>query len=336
MKKILVTGGLGFIGSHTVVELQNEGFDVVIIDNLSNTTISVLDSITEITGKKPDYYNLDVRNKSDLKNFFDNNKVDGIIHFAAFKAVGESMEKPLDYYENNLSSLIYIIQEIKDRNLDNFIFSSSATVYGEADSLPLTEDAPVKKAESVYGNTKKIGEEIIRDASYAHNINTIALRYFNPIGSHETAKIGELPLGVPANLIPFVTQTAAGIREQLSVFGDDYPTEDGTAIRDYIHVVDLAKAHIAALKRLLNKDNKKSFEYFNVGTGKGSSVLEVIKTFEKVNNLKLNYKIVDRRPGDVMASYADTTTANRELNWKTEKSLEEALASAWKWQLQQK
>lgn len=336
MKKILVTGGLGFIGSHTVVELQNEGFDVVIIDNLSNTTISVLDSITEITGKKPDYYNLDVRSKSDLKNFFDNNKVDGIIHFAAFKAVGESMEKPLDYYENNLSSLIYIIQEIKDRNLDNFIFSSSATVYGEADSLPLTEDAPVKKAESVYGNTKKIGEEIIRDASYAHNINTIALRYFNPIGSHETAKIGELPLGVPANLIPFVTQTAAGIREQLSVFGDDYPTEDGTAIRDYIHVVDLAKAHIAALKRLLNKDNKKSFEYFNVGTGKGSSVLEVIKTFEKVNNLKLNYKIVDRRPGDVMASYADTTTANRELNWKTEKSLEEALASAWKWQLQQK
>lgn len=336
MKKILVTGGLGFIGSHTVVELQNEGFDVVIIDNLSNTTISVLDSITEITGKKPDYYNLDVRSKSDLKNFFDNNKVDGIIHFAAFKAVGESMEKPLDYYENNLSSLIYILQEIKDRNLDYFIFSSSATVYGEADSLPLTEDAPVKKAESVYGNTKKIGEEIIRDASYAHNINTIALRYFNPIGSHETAKIGELPLGVPANLIPFVTQTAAGIREQLSVFGDDYPTEDGTAIRDYIHVVDLAKAHIAALKRLLNKDNKKSFEYFNVGTGKGSSVLEVIKTFEKVNNLKLNYKIVDRRPGDVMASYADTTTANRELNWKTEKSLEEALASAWKWQLQQK
>lgn len=336
MKKILVTGGLGFIGSHTVVELQNEGFDVVIIDNLSNTTISVLDSITEITGKKPDYYNLDVRSKSDLKTFFDNNNVDGIIHFAAFKAVGESMEKPLDYYENNLSSLIYILQEIKDRNLDNFIFSSSATVYGEADSLPLTEDAPVKKAESVYGNTKKIGEEIIRDASNAHNINTIALRYFNPIGSHETAKIGELPLGVPANLIPFVTQTAAGIREQLSVFGDDYPTEDGTAIRDYIHVVDLAKAHIAALKRLLNKDNKKSFEYFNVGTGKGTSVLEVIKTFEKVNNLKLNYKIVDRRPGDVMASYADTTTANRELNWKTEKSLEEALASAWKWQLQQK
>lgn len=336
MKKILVTGGLGFIGSHTVVELQNEGFEVVIIDDLSNTRLSVLDSISEITGKKPDFHQLDVRKKSDLNSFFDNNSIDGIIHFAAFKAVGESMENPLDYYENNLSSLVYILQEIRDRKLDNFIFSSSATVYGEADSLPLTEDAPVKKAESVYGNTKKIGEEIIRDASAAHGINTIALRYFNPIGAHESAKIGELPLGVPANLIPFVTQTAAGIREQLSVFGDDYPTEDGTAIRDYIHVVDLAKAHIAALKRLLNKKNKKPFEYFNVGTGKGSSVLEVIKTFEKVNNLKLNYKIVDRRPGDVMASYADTTNANKELEWKTEKTLEEALASAWEWQLNQK
>ena len=336
MSKILVTGGLGFIGSHTVVELQNEGFDVVIIDDLSNTTLSVLDSITEITGKKPEFHKLDVRKKEDLKTLFDTHKIDGIIHFAAFKAVGESMEKPLEYYENNLSSLIYILQEMRDRNLDNFIFSSSATVYGEADTLPLTEDAPVKKAESVYGNTKKIGEEIIRDASTAHNINTIALRYFNPIGAHESAKIGELPLGVPANLIPFVTQTAAGIRKELSVFGDDYPTEDGTAIRDYIHVVDLAKAHIAALKRLINKKNKKSFEYFNVGTGKGSSVLEVIKTFENVNNLKLNYKIVDRRPGDVMASYADTTTANKELNWKTEKTLEEALTSAWKWQLQQK
>lgn len=336
MKRILVTGGLGFIGSHTVVELQNEGFEVVIVDNLSNTTISVLDAITEITGTKPDYHNLDVRKKEDLKSFFDNNKVDGIIHFAAFKAVGESMEKPLEYYENNLSSLIYILQEIRDRKLDNFIFSSSATVYGEAEKLPITENSPVQKAESVYGNTKKIGEEIIRDSSNAHGINTIALRYFNPIGAHKSAKIGELPLGVPANLIPFVTQTAAKIREQLSVFGDDYPTEDGTAIRDYIHVVDLAKAHIAALKRLLNKENKKSFEYFNVGTGKGSSVLEVIKAFEKVNNLKLNYKIVDRRPGDVMASYADTTLANKELKWKTEKSLEEALESAWKWQLQQK
>lgn len=336
MKRILVTGGLGFIGSHTVVELQNEGFEVVIIDNLSNTRAAVLDAITEITGIKPDYHNIDVRKKEDMKNFFDNNQVDGIIHFAAYKAVGESMEKPLEYYENNLSSLIYLLQEIRDRKLDNFIFSSSATVYGEAEKLPITENSPVQKAESVYGNTKKIGEEIIRDTSNAHGINTIALRYFNPIGAHESAKIGELPLGVPANLIPFVTQTAVGIREQLAVFGDDYPTEDGTAIRDYIHVVDLAKAHIAALKRLLNKENKNSFEYFNVGTGKGSSVLEVIKTFEKVNDLKLNYKIVDRRPGDVMASYADTTLANKELKWKTERGLDESLKSAWKWQEQQK
>ena len=336
MKRILVTGGLGFIGSHTVVELQNEGFEVVIIDNLANTRATVLDAITEITGIKPDYHNIDVRKKEDMKNFFDNNQVDGIIHFAAYKAVGESMEKPLEYYENNLSSLIYLLQEIRDRKLDNFIFSSSATVYGEAEKLPITENSPVQKAESVYGNTKKIGEEIIRDTSNAHGINTIALRYFNPIGAHESAKIGELPLGVPANLIPFVTQTAAGIREQLAVFGDDYPTEDGTAIRDYIHVVDLAKAHIAALKRLLNKENKNSFEYFNVGTGKGSSVLEVIKTFEKVNDLKLNYKIVDRRPGDVMASYADTTLANKELKWKTERGLDESLRSAWKWQEQQK
>ena len=336
MKKILVTGGLGFIGSHTVVELQNEGFEVVIIDNLANTTINVLDRITEITGKKPEFHNLDVRKKEDLASFFNANTVDGIIHFAAFKAVGESMQKPLEYYENNLSALINLLQEMRDRNLDNFIFSSSATVYGEADTLPLTENAPVKKAESVYGNTKKIGEEIIKDASKAHSINTIALRYFNPIGAHASAKIGELPIGVPANLIPFVTQTAAGIREQLSVFGDDYPTKDGTAIRDYIHVVDLAKAHIAALKRLLDKKNTETYEFFNVGTGKGTTVLEVLKTFEKVNNITLNYKIVGRREGDVMASYADTTKANKALAWKTVHSLEEALQSAWKWQQQQK
>ena len=336
MSKILVTGGLGFIGSHTVVELQNEGFEVVIVDDLSNTTLSVLDSITEITGKKPEFHQIDLRIKNDVKQFFDETKVDGIIHFAAFKAVGESMSKPLDYYENNLGALVYLLQEMRDRKLDNFIFSSSCTVYGQADELPITENAPVKIAESVYGNTKQIGEEIIRDASNAHGINTIALRYFNPVGAHESVKIGELPLGVPANLIPFVTQTAAGIRKELSVFGDDYPTEDGTAIRDYIHVVDLAKAHIAALKRLINKNNKKSFEYFNVGTGKGTSVLEIINTFEKVNKVKLNYKIIGRREGDITAAFADTTIANKELNWKTEKTLEEALTSAWKWQLQQK
>jgi len=335
MKKILVTGGLGFIGSHTVVELQNEGFEVVIIDDLSNTTIDVLDKITEITGIKPEFHQIDLRIKNDVKDFFKNISVDGIIHFAAFKAVGESMGKPLDYYENNLGSLVYLLQEMRDHKLDNFIFSSSCTVYGQADKLPITEKAPVKSAESVYGNTKQIGEEIIKDVSTAHNINAIALRYFNPIGGHPSIKIGELPLGVPQNLIPFVTQTAAGIREELSVFGNDYPTKDGTAVRDYIHVVDLAKAHIAALKRLINKNNKESFEYFNVGSGKGSSVLEIIKTFEKVNNIKLNYKIVGRREGDVVAAFADTTIANKELNWKTEKSLEESLESAWKWQLKQ-
>ncbi|TMM32219.1 UDP-glucose 4-epimerase GalE [Polaribacter aestuariivivens] len=336
MKKILVTGGLGFIGSHTVVELQNAGFEVIIIDDLSNTTINVLDNIIEITGKKPDFHQIDLRIKNDVKNFFDKHQVDGIIHFAAFKAVGESMHKPLDYYENNLSALVYLLQEMRDRKIDNFIFSSSCTVYGQADELPITEKAPVKKAESVYGNTKQIGEEIIEDASKAHGINAIALRYFNPIGAHESVKIGELPLGVPQNLIPFVTQTAAGIRKELSVFGDDYPTSDGTAIRDYIHVVDLAKAHIAALQRLINKNNKKSFEFFNVGSGTGSSVLEVIKAFEKASGKPLNYKIVGRREGDITAAYADTTIANKALNWKTEKSLDEALDSAWKWQLKQK
>ena len=336
MKKILVTGGLGFIGSHTVVELQNEGFDVVIIDDLSNTSIGVLDKITEITGTKPEFHQIDLRIKSEVKNFFENNKVDGIIHFAAFKAVGESMHKPLDYYENNLGTLVYLLQEMRDRKLDNFIFSSSCTVYGQADELPITEKAPVKTAESVYGNTKQIGEEILRDASKAHDLNIIALRYFNPIGAHPTIKIGELPLGVPQNLIPFVTQTAAGMRDELSVFGDDYDTADGTAVRDYIHVVDLAKAHIAALQRLINKNNKQNFEFFNVGSGTGSSVLEVIKAFEKASGKPLNYKIVGRREGDITAAFADTTIANKELNWKTEKSLDEALASAWKWQQAQK
>jgi len=334
MKKILVTGGLGFIGSHTVVELQNEGFEVVIIDNLSNTSIGVLDKITEITGKKPDFYQIDLRIKEDVKNFFDTTKIDGIIHFAAFKAVGESMQKPLDYYENNIGALVYLLKEMRDRKLDHFIFSSSCTVYGQADELPITENAPVKIAESVYGNTKQIGEEILKDTCKAHNLNSIALRYFNPIGAHPSIKIGELPLGIPQNLIPYVTQTAAGIREELSVFGDNYNTHDGTAIRDYIHVVDLAKAHIAALKRLLDKTNKENFEFFNIGTGKGSSVLDVIKTFEKITKKPLNYKIVGRREGDITAAFADTTIANKELKWKTEKSLEEALEAAWKWQQQ--
>lgn len=335
MKKILVTGGLGFIGSHTVVELQQAGYEVVIIDNLYNSKIEVLDRIISITGIKPSYFNIDLRNKIAVKDFFNTNKVDGIIHFAASKAVGESVKNPLLYYENNISTLVYLLQEMKEHQLSNFIFSSSCTVYGQADELPITENAPVKPAESPYGNTKQIGEEIIKESCKANGLKAIALRYFNPIGAHETAVIGELPLGVPQNLIPFVTQTAAGIRKELSVFGDDYPTKDGTAVRDYIHVVDLAKAHIAALERLLNNGNKKDFEVFNVGTGTGSSVLEVIKAFEKVSNTRLNYKIVARREGDITSAYADTTLAKVELGWETEKTLEQALLAAWKWQLKQ-
>lgn len=335
MKKILVTGGLGFIGSHTVVELQNSGFEVVIIDNLYNTTIDVLKNIESITGKQPEFHNIDLRNQKIVQEFFKNNSPDGVIHFAASKAVGESVDNPLLYYENNISSLVYLLQEMQRYELSNFIFSSSCTVYGQADELPITENAPIKSAESPYGNTKQIGEEIIKESCKAYGLKAIALRYFNPIGAHHTAKIGELPIGVPQNLIPFVTQTAAGIRKELSIFGDDYPTPDGTAIRDYIHVVDLAKAHITALKRLMEDNNKKDFEVFNIGTGKGSSVLEVIKAFEKVTNTKLNYKIVGRREGDITAAYADTTLANEELGWKNEKTLEDALLSAWKWQKNQ-
>ena len=335
MKKILVTGGLGFIGSHTVVELQQAGYEVVIIDNLYNSKIEVLDSITSITSIKPSYFNIDLRNKIAVEDFFKNNKIDGIIHFAASKAVGESVNNPLLYYENNISTLVYLLQEMKKHKLSNFIFSSSCTVYGQADELPITENAPTKPAESPYGNTKQIGEEIIRESCKANGLKAIALRYFNPIGAHETANIGELPIGVPQNLIPFVTQTAAGIRKELSVFGDNYPTKDGTAVRDYIHVVDLAKAHIAALERLLKNNHKKDFEVFNVGTGTGSSVLEVIQAFEKVSKIKLNYKIVDRREGDITSAYADTTLAKVELGWKTEKTLDEALLAAWQWQLKQ-
>ncbi|MDC3365797.1 UDP-glucose 4-epimerase GalE [Flavobacteriaceae bacterium] len=335
MKKILVTGGLGFIGSHTVVELQQAGYEVVIIDNLYNSKIEVLESITSITSIKPSYFNIDLRNKIAVEDFFKNNKIDGIIHFAASKAVGESVNNPLLYYENNISTLVYLLQEMKKHKLSNFIFSSSCTVYGQADEMPITENAPTKPAESPYGNTKQIGEEIIRESCKANGLKAIALRYFNPIGAHETANIGELPIGVPQNLIPFVTQTAAGIRKELSVFGDNYPTKDGTAVRDYIHVVDLAKAHIAALERLLKNNNKKDFEVFNVGTGTGSSVLEVIQAFEKVSKTQLNYKIVGRREGDITSAFADTTLAKVELGWKTEKTLEEALLAAWKWQLKQ-
>ena len=335
-KKILVTGGLGFIGSHTVVELQKEGFEVIIIDDLSNTRIGVLDGIFEISKIRPEFVKLDLKEKEQVAAFFEEHKIDGVIHFAASKAVGESVEQPLKYYENNISTLIYLLKSMARNNVPHIIFSSSCTVYGQADELPITEDAPIKKAESPYGNTKQIGEEIIQDVTKAGNLTAIALRYFNPIGAHESALIGELPLGVPQNLIPFVTQTAAGIREELSVFGDDYPTPDGTAVRDYIHVVDLAKAHISALQRLLKGKNKSKMEYFNVGTGKGSSVLEVINAFQKVNHKEVKYKIVDRREGDITAAYANTELANKELGWKALLSLEEALASAWQWQLKQK
>jgi len=335
MNKILVTGGLGFIGSHTVVELQNKGFQVVIVDNLSNSDISVLDRITKITGKKPEFHKMDLKNKDAVHAFFKEQKLDGVIHFAASKAVGESVKKPLKYYENNTVSLIYLLQEMEKNKVNNFIFSSSCTVYGQAEELPITENAPIKPAESPYGNTKQIGEEIIFDQTKVSNLNVISLRYFNPIGAHPTSLIGELPLGVPQNLIPYVTQTAAGIRKELTVFGKDYNTHDGTAIRDYIHVLDLAKAHIAAMERLLLNKNEGKMEFFNIGTGKGSSVLDVINAFEKANNLKLNYTFDNRREGDITAAYADTTLANTKLNWKTELSLEDALKDAWKWQKEQ-
>ncbi len=332
--KIVVTGGLGFIGSHTVVELQNEGFEVVAIDNLSNSSESVLDGIEKITGKKPIFEKMDLRDKASVRDFFKrHNDVQGVIHFAASKAVGESVENPLLYYENNINSLVYLLQELKELPNANFIFSSSCTVYGQAEKMPITEDASVQPAASPYGNTKQIGEEIIHDVAKVTNINSILLRYFNPIGAHPSAEIGELPLGVPQNLVPFITQTAIGLREKLSVFGDDYPTVDGTAVRDYIHVVDLAKAHVVALKRLLNKQNIEKVEIFNLGTGTGSSVLEVIKAFEKVSEKKLNYQIVGRREGDITSAYANTDKANSVLGWKAQSSLEDSLSSAWKWEL---
>ena len=331
--KILVTGGLGFIGSHTVVELQNEGFEVVVIDNLSNSSIEVLDGIEKITGKKPIFENSDLREKSAVQNFFKkHNDVEGVIHFAASKAVGESVENPLLYYENNINSLVYLLQEMANLPQANFIFSSSCTVYGQAEKMPITEDASVQPANSPYGNTKQIGEEIIIDVAKVTNINAVLLRYFNPIGSHSSAEIGELPIGIPQNLVPFITQTAFGLRKELSVYGNDYPTVDGTCIRDYIHVVDLAKAHVVALQRLLKKQNLEKVETFNLGTGTGSSVLEVINAFEKVSGQKLPYKIVGRREGEVISAYANTDKANKVLGWKAELSLEDGLASAWKWE----
>jgi UDP-glucose 4-epimerase len=331
--KVLVTGGLGFIGSHTVVELQNKGFEVVIIDNLSNSTEAVLKGIVAITGKKPLFEKLDLREKSSVHAFFKkHNDVSSVIHFAASKAVGESVKNPLLYYENNIASLVYLLQELQQKAEAHFIFSSSCTVYGQADEMPIDENAPIKPAMSPYGNTKQIGEEIITDVAKVSTINAILLRYFNPIGSHPSAEIGELPIGVPQNLVPFITQTGIGLRKELMVYGNDYPTIDGTCIRDYIHVVDLAKAHVVALQRLLENKNEDKVEIFNLGTGIGSSVLEVISSFEKVSGKPFPYKIVDKREGDVTMAYASTDKANTILGWKTASSLDEAMESAWKWE----
>ena len=331
--KIVVTGGLGFIGSHTVVELQKKGFEVVVIDNLSNSDIKVLDGIYAITGVKPCFENIDLKDKLAVQKFFKSHQdVDGIIHFAASKAVGESVTNPLLYYENNINSLVYLLQELQKLPIPNFIFSSSCTVYGQAEHMPITENAALQKAVSPYGNTKQIGEDIITDVANVSNTNAIILRYFNPIGAHPSAEIGELPIGIPQNLVPFITQTGFGLRQELSVYGNDYPTTDGTCIRDYIHVVDLAKAHVIALERLLNKQNLEKVEVFNLGTGTGSSVLEVIQSFERVTAKKLPYKIVPRRAGDITTAYADTTKANTILGWTAESTLDEALLSAWNWE----
>ena len=331
---ILVTGGTGYIGSHTLVELMESGFDVVIIDNLSNSSIEVLDRIEKITGKRPLFEKLDLCDKISLDQFFARyTSIEAVIHFAASKAVGESVEKPLLYYRNNLLSLINLLEGMIASGIRHLVFSSSCTVYGQPDQLPVTENSPVKPALSPYGNTKQISEEIIRDTISSNApLRAISLRYFNPIGAHPSGLIGELPLGVPNNLVPFITQTAAGIRKELLVFGNDYSTPDGTAIRDYINVVDLSKAHVVAIQRLLNLRQKAPYEVFNLGTGRGYSVQEIIKTFEKVTGVKINYRITGRRPGDIEKVWADTSLANHELGWKAEKTLEETLASAWKWE----
>ncbi|HKL33744.1 MAG TPA: UDP-glucose 4-epimerase GalE [Tangfeifania sp.] len=334
MGKILVTGGTGYIGSHTVVELQEAGYEVIIIDDLSNSGIEVLDSIEKITGKKPEFEKFDLANREKTFDFFMRQPgIEAIIHFAASKAVGESVEKPLHYYRNNLVSLMNLLECQQKFDVPNIVFSSSCTVYGQPEKLPVTEETPRKDAESPYGNTKRVNEDIISDTIKANpQIKGIALRYFNPIGAHPSALIGELPLGVPQNLVPFITQTAAGLRDELKIFGDDYNTPDGSAIRDYINVVDLAKAHVVAIERLLQKKFKNNYEVFNLGTGNGLSVLEIVKGFEKATGVKLNYKIVDRRPGDIEKIWADTTRANEELGWKAEKELEETLLSAWEWE----
>ena len=332
--KILVTGGAGYIGSHTTVELQNAGYEVVVLDNLSNSNAGVIDGIEHITGIRPVFVQMDLQDKDALRKLFEEHKgIKGIINFAASKAVGESVQKPLLYYRNNLVTLMNLLDLMPEYGVEAIVFSSSCTVYGQPDILPVDEKAPIKPAMSPYGNTKQICEEIIKDTIYSGvPFKSIILRYFNPIGAHPTAEIGELPLGVPQNLLPYVTQTAMGIREQLSVFGDDYNTPDGSCIRDYINVVDLAEAHVIAVDRMLGGKSKQDVEIFNLGTGKGVSVLELIQTFEKATGVKVNYKIVGRREGDIEKVWANPEWANKELGWEAKETLEDTLASAWKWQ----
>ncbi|GIV40590.1 MAG: UDP-glucose 4-epimerase [Thermonema sp.] len=332
-KTILVTGGLGFIGSHTVVALQEAGYEVIIIDNLSNSFAFVLDGIQAITGIKSRFYEGDCNDRAFMQSVFGKEKIDGVIHFAAYKAVGESVAEPLKYYHNNLMSLIVLLELMQAHAVPHLVFSSSCTVYGQPKQLPVDESAPILPAQSPYGNTKQICEEIIRDSVQAGMpVKALALRYFNPIGAHPTAHIGELPIGVPNNLVPYITQTAAGIRRELSIFGNDYNTPDGTCIRDFIHVMDLAEAHVKALECLLKQPAAPLYDFVNIGTGKGHSVLEVVQTFERVNNLQLPYKFAPRRPGDVEQIYAKADKAKQMLGWQARRSLDEALRDAWQWQ----
>lgn len=333
-KTILVTGGTGYIGSHTSVELIEQGFDVIIIDNLYNSEAVVVDRIQKITGVRPHLEVLDLCDAGKLDAFIQKNKdISAVIHFAAYKAVGESVEKPLDYYRNNLLSLVNLLDVMKRYGIGDLVFSSSCTVYGQPEKLPVTEDAPLQPATSPYGNTKVVGETIIRDTTCSDkNIRAISLRYFNPIGAHPSALIGEMPRGVPENLVPYLTQTGYGVREELKVFGNDYDTPDGSCVRDYLHVVDLAKAHVVAIRRLLERKNKENYEVFNLGTGIGVSVLEAIKSFERVAGIKLKYRIVGRRPGDIEKIWADPSFANEELGWKTLSTLDEAMKTAWDWE----
>ncbi len=333
MKKILVTGGTGYIGSHTTVELIMAGYDVIVIDNLSNSRAEVIDAVQKITNVRPAFFEFDLCNKNAVADFFLKNRVDAIIHFAAFKAVGKSVENPLKYYQNNLVSLMNLLETHATFAELNMVFSSSCSVYGDTTTLPVTEDTPFSKPESPYGNTKQISEEILRDCCKANkNMKVSALRYFNPAGAHDSALIGEYPLEAPNNLVPVITQTAIGKRKELVIYGNDYDTPDGTCIRDYIHVVDIAKAHVVAVDRLLGKKNKQSYKVFNLGTGQGNSVLEAVKAFEKVTGVKLNYRIGVRREGDVVKVYADTSKANKELGWKAALTLENIMSSAWAWE----